>query len=99
MGGSETHHLEDPTLSFATWKPNWPAEFPIFSPYAATKGENHTSQYSQVRFSGDGRKYYCHQAAFVQLQGKMSLFTWRSNKESQAQLEVNREMIKKKYSQ
>jgi hypothetical protein len=29
--------------------------------------------YSQVRFSGDGKKYYCHRAAYVHQHGPQSL--------------------------
>ena len=38
--------LIDNTLSFRTWRPHWPTDYPIFSPYATTK-DNTTSQYSQ----------------------------------------------------
>lgn len=67
--------LADNSLNWNTWRPNWPAEFPIFSPYALTKGEHGPGQYSQVRFSGDGKKYYCHRAAYVHQHGPQSLGT------------------------
>jgi len=65
--------LVDQNLNWNTWKPNWPAEFPLFSPYAITKGERSAGMYSQVRFSGDGRKWYCHRAAYVHQHGPQSL--------------------------
>lgn len=67
--------LVDPSINAATWKPNWPIEFPIFSPYAITKGEGSSGMYSQVRYSGDGRKWYCHRAAYVHQNGPFSLGT------------------------
>jgi hypothetical protein len=65
--------LVDNTINPNTWKPNWPVEFPIFSPYAITKGEHGPGQYSQIRFSGNGVKYYCHRAAYVHQHGRQSL--------------------------
>lgn len=59
----------------ANWQPNWPDKWPLYSPYAITKGMNAVSEYSQVRFSGDGKKYYCHRAAYVHQHGPMSLGT------------------------
>lgn len=63
--------LVDATLSWATWRPNWPQEFAIFSPYAINKDEK--SAYSQIRYSGNGTKYYCHRATYVHQHGPMSL--------------------------
>jgi hypothetical protein len=65
--------LEDSSISTQTWRPDWPIEFPLFSPYALTKGKDSTSMYSQVRFSLDGKKYYCHRAAYVHQHGPYSL--------------------------
>jgi hypothetical protein len=65
--------LVDQALTFNTWSPDWPEEFAIFSPYAATKGEESGSLYSQVRFSGDKKKWYCHRAAYVHQHGPQSL--------------------------
>jgi hypothetical protein len=65
--------LVDATLNWNTWAPNWPQEFPLYSPYAVTKGEHSASMYSQVRYSGDGKKYYCHRAAYVHQHGPQSL--------------------------
>lgn len=82
--------LVDRSLSFNNWRPRWPIDFPIFSPYATTK-DNTTSQYSQgepiptiltltsltcgVRWSGDGHKYYCHLVAYAHQHGPMSFGT------------------------
>ena len=65
--------LVDNTLNWQTWRPNWPIEWPLFSPYAITKGEHSGSMYSQVRYSGDKVKYYCHRAAYVHQHGPLSL--------------------------
>lgn len=39
--------LEDPSINTPAWRPNWPTEFPIFSPYAITKGAHSAGMYTK----------------------------------------------------
>jgi hypothetical protein len=66
--------LVDNSLNWGNWQPNWPIEFPLFAPYAATAGDRGSGhEYSQVRWSGNGVKYYCHRAAYVHQHGPLSI--------------------------
>jgi hypothetical protein len=69
--------LRDAAISWVSWRPDWPVQYPLFSPYASQKPE---VGYSQVRYklpgtpAGEpGTKFSCHRAAYVQQHGPFAL--------------------------